>query len=121
MESLEKVFNTNIHTGLNLSGHTNPTLENIGFKTHKIHLQNFERIEKAICEELQGVLDADNKEVFVVLPSLKIAIPYVIAYIYGYTGKLPTIVALKRNEQGEYLPNRFINLFDVAKKARVNR
>lgn len=114
-------FNSNIHTGINLSGHDNPILENMGFTTHKIHLESFNRIEDAIARELNGVIKEDNKEVFVVLPALKIAIPYIIAHIYGFTGKLPTVVALKRNSKGEYVPKRYIPLYDVATNARGNR
>jgi hypothetical protein len=97
---------------INLSGHFNDILEQQGYifpGTLQVRLED-ENLPQKIVEFLSTYITS-NDVVECVLPGLAPLVPLVLAAIHGISGSFPSVVLLKRTDEG-FVPGEPLDLQD---------
>ena len=115
----EITFDPVKHTGINLTGFYNQTLNNLGFEDHTFTIDKYKDTEEEVLLFISNILKS-FKKTFVVLPHLKPAIPYIAPALEEITGYSPVIVYLKQDSNGDSQPT-FTDLEKYRQKCRAYR
>ena len=97
---------------LNLSGHDNAELAELGFITHKLHV---DLADPNLCQKVAGFLAdtcgvGSSDTVQLALPGLGALAVIVCTAVHGLTGQHGTIFPLVRNADGSFSPAAPIDL-----------
>lgn len=107
---------------LNLSGHKNESLDQLGFlDVGAIHVNLADKelpkkVEKFLAEHIES-----KDTVEIALPGLSMLTALMITSIHGITGQFPVVVTLVRQENKTYAAGESIDLQKVRDNMRVAR
>lgn len=108
---------------LNLSGHANKHLDEMGFITPgSLHVDLADpNLPEKLIKFLGELIPPDGDQVQVVLPGLSPLAALVIAAIHGMTGSFPVVVPMIRQADGSFLPGEGWDLQQIRDAARQSR
>lgn len=95
---------------LNLSGHDNQILAELGFVTHKLHV---DLSDPELCQKVAQFLApmiGSSDTVQVALPGLGALAVICSVAIHALCGQHPTIIPMVRNQDGTFAPGQPIDL-----------
>ena len=111
---------------LNLSGHFNQSLEDLGFTfpgTIQMDVtKSYEDNLVSITKFLTNLGVASNTVVTIALPGMSMLASMVIVSLHGLTGQFPNIVTLIRNNEGQFVFGEEVDLQSLRNQiCRSNR
>jgi hypothetical protein len=107
---------------LNLSGHENAHLADLGFKHPGVlHVDLTDpNLAQKICDFLLQLGISSDSKVVIALPGLAPLAALIIATIHGLTGDFPIIQTLVRGDEG-FVPGPLMDLNAIRELARKSR
>jgi hypothetical protein len=113
--SLHTEFDPETCLGINLNGHNDPLLEEMGFEQFELNLYHKNQ-SKEIPKQLGRKIVNSRKRLFISMPSIKSAIPYTLITAQTLTGHDPVLVQFKK-DNGRYTPI-FTDLYKYRQQIR---
>jgi hypothetical protein len=108
---------------INLSGHENAHLSEMGFITPgvlHVDLRDPKLIEK-VCDLLISLGVKSDSQVVIALPGLSPLAVIVATVIHGLTGEFPLVQTLVREQNGGFIPGPLMDLNAIRDLARKSR
>ena len=99
---------------INLSGHKNDSLEELGFEfpgTIQLDItKSYQENLTSITRFLVNLGLQSNSNITIALPGMSILASMVIVSLHGITGQFPNIVTLIRNSDGQFVVGEQVDL-----------